>query len=672
MKQRQKLLAVLFLLASLCGMAQPERPKVAVVLCGGGAKGAAHVGALKVIEEAGIPIDIVCGTSMGALIGGLYSIGWTPEEMDSVLRSQEWTTLLTDRVDPATLNIDKKRLQNTYALWHAISTKEEGGGIVRGINLDRLFNQLLYGYLDSIDFYSLPIPFACVATNLIDNAEIDFHHGYLKQAMRSSMSIPGVFAPVRMGDMLLVDGGLRNNYPADIAREMGADIVIGVTLQGDELTADDITHTVTVLEQIVDINCRNKYQYNVNHTDLLLNVDITGYSAASFTDDAIATLIARGEKVARDNWEALLDLRRRNGIDSTARPATLRRPTPPEEKHRVLEASPLLGERMVGAAFRFDNEENGALRVGAMLPYHWMVPMEASAYFRLGKRSQFHIENTIFPSGITSPAVAYSTFHDDMDYYVSGRRMINVRYNRHSLDLYPINSRFRRYELRAGLRWDYYHYDDHTLIRRGIDIGDFTNAHYFSLNVQTQHNSENHWYFPSSGTRIALRYAYITDNLLTYNGDQGMHDISAHWRINLPLASRLTLQPMAYGRLFIGQEQPLPFATLLGSEWFGNVSEMQMPFDGVTDNEYVDRNLMALRLQLQYRLFKNHYLHARFTMASSFAHLENFEKPEDLVNLFGGALAYFYNSFFGPIGFNIGYSNLLDKPTFYLSLGHHF
>ena len=671
MKKTLTLLAALLLALPLAAQSH-ERPRVAVVLCGGGAKGAAHIGALKVIEEAGIPIDIVCGTSMGALVGGLYSIGWTPQEMDSIMHAQEWTTLLTDRIDPNTLDVNNRRIQNTYALWHAISTNEEGGGFVRGINLDRLFSQLLYSYLDSIDFYSLPIPFACVATNLIDNAEIDFHHGYLKQAMRASMSIPGVFAPVRMGDKLLVDGGLRNNYPVDIAREMGADIVIGITVQGEELTADDITHTVTVLEQMVDINCRNKYQYNVNQTDLLLQVDVTGYSAASFTDDAVATLIARGEKIARENWDNLLALRRKHGIDSTARPATLRRPIPQPEKQRRLEGSPLLGEKLIGAAFRFDNEENGALQLGGRLPYHWFAPMEASAFLRLGKRLQLHVENTIFPRGITSPSVAYTFYRDDMDYYIGGRRQLNVRYNRHSVDLLPINSHFRRYLLRAGLRWDYYHYDDHTLIRPGLDLGNLPNAHYFSLRAEAIHNSENHWYFPSTGSLIHARYAYVTDNFFTYNGGPGLHDISARWRVNLPIASRLTMQPMAYGRLFIGDEHPHPFATVLGSEWFAMATEAQMPFDGVTDIEYVDRNLVALRLQLQYRLMKNHYIHARFTMASSFSHFDDFQNPEDLVNLFGGAVAYFYDSFFGPIGFNIGYSNLLDKPTFYLTLGHQF
>ncbi len=671
MKKTLTLLAALLLLAPV-GAQSHRRPKVAVVLSGGGAKGAAHIGALKVIEEAGIPIDIVCGTSMGALVGGLYSIGWTPREMDSIIRSQVWSDLLTDRIDPNILDVEHRHIQNTYALWHAISTQEVGGGVVRGENLDRFFDHLLYGYLDSLDFYSLPVPFACVATNLIDNTEIDFHNGYLKQAMRASMSIPGVFAPVRKGDMLLIDGGLRNNYPADIAREMGADIVIGVSVQAKGMSADEIVHTVSVLEQLIDINCRNKYQYNVLHTDLLLKVDVSGFTAASFTDDAISTLLARGEKVAREHWDDLIALRRKHGIDSTARPDSLRRMVPPKDKHHRMKGSPLINDPLIGAAFRFDNEENGALQLGVRFPLHWHVPMEIGGHIRLGKRFNFRIENTIFPRGITSPSLAYTFFRDELNYCIGGQRIINVRYNHHRTELYPINSRLRKYLLKVGLRWDLYRHGDLSLIRPGMNLSDFTNAHYFSLHAEAIHNCENHWYFPSQGSRIEASYDYITDNLFTYNGDHGLHDIRARWRTNLPIASRLTLQPMAYGRLFLGSEQPYPFATLLGSEWFAMCTDHQLPFDGVNNIEYVDRNLVALRLQLQYRLLKSHYLHLRLSMASSFDSLDQFENASDIINLYGGAIAYFYDSFLGPIGFNIGYSNLLNKPTFYLSMGHRF
>lgn len=222
---KKTLLTLLAALIILPATAQtdikPYRPKVAVVLSGGGAKGVAHIGALKVIEEAGYPIDIICGTSMGALVGGLYSIGWSPTELDSLVRAQDWTTLLSDRVDPDMLNLRQREEQNTYALIRGLtSDKPQSGGLIRGRNLMILFRQLCAGYLDSIDFNTLPIRYASVATDIVTNTEVDFHDGYLPVAMRASMAIPGVFTPVRIGDSVLIDGGLRNNFPVDIAREM--------------------------------------------------------------------------------------------------------------------------------------------------------------------------------------------------------------------------------------------------------------------------------------------------------------------------------------------------------------------------------------------------------------------------------------------------------------------
>ncbi len=209
------------------------RKKVAVVLSGGGAKGMAHIGVLKVLERAGIPIDIITGTSMGSIIGGLYAIGYNANSLDSMVRVQDWSYVITDKEDLTKQSLTDRKKQNTYVFSRGITVGKvnyNDGGFIQGKNLAELFQQLCYGYTDSLDFSSdLPIPFSCVATNVIDNSEYDFHCGRLPVAMRASMAIPAAFSPVRLGDKVLVDGGLRNNYPADIAREMGADIIIGVT-----------------------------------------------------------------------------------------------------------------------------------------------------------------------------------------------------------------------------------------------------------------------------------------------------------------------------------------------------------------------------------------------------------------------------------------------------------
>ena len=306
------------------GQTAAGRKKVALVLSGGGAKGTAHVGALKVLERAGIPIDIITGTSMGSIVGGIYACGHSADELDSILMAQNWSFVLSDREDLRRQSLHEREKQNTYVISKKLTfgkskATTDGGGLVMGRNIATLFDALTAPYHDSIDFNTLPIPFACVATNMVDNTEVVFHSGVLSRAMRASMSIPGVFAPVRTDGKVLVDGGLRNNFPADIARQMGADIIIGVDVSSELKTASELNSTSSILMQIVDFNCMNKFEENKAMTDILIRVNTKGYSSASFSTVAIDTLIRRGEEAAMEHWDELVALRQQLGADGRRR-----------------------------------------------------------------------------------------------------------------------------------------------------------------------------------------------------------------------------------------------------------------------------------------------------------------------------------------------------------------
>ena len=322
---------------------KPKRKTVGVVLSGGGAKGMAHIGVLKVLEKAGIPIDYVTGTSIGSIVGGLYAIGYNAHSLDSMVRKQDWTYVITDKEDMSKQSyLDHKKLNTyLYSMGLTFGKRDLGaGGLIRGKNLAELFNQLCIGFLDSLDFNrDLPIPFACVATNIMDNSEVVFHSGRLPQAMRASMAIPAAFSPVRIGDMVLVDGGLKNNYPVDVAREMGAEIVIGVTLNGKPKSPEDMTGTMKIVGQIIDVNCVNKYDENKAITDLWMNVDPHGYSTASFTAEAIDSLIRYGEEEAMRHWDEIIALKERIGIPKDAKSNILYpiRPNVMTDQHRVID-----------------------------------------------------------------------------------------------------------------------------------------------------------------------------------------------------------------------------------------------------------------------------------------------------------------------------------------------
>ncbi len=301
------------------GQEEADKPRktVGVVLSGGGAKGVAHIGALKVIREAGIPIDIIAGTSMGSIVGGLSAIGYSPAQLDSMVRAQDWTFILSDKVKWSEQNITERKETETYILSIPLSKKlrrKASGGMIQGINLYNLFQELTMGYHDSIDFNKLPIPFACVSENIVNGTKHVFHNGVLPTAMRSSMAIPGVFTPMRQDSMVFVDGGMIDNFPVDVARAMGADVIIGIDVQNDLKSANELNSLTDVLFQIIDLTGQELYEKNIKATNLYVKVDVKGFSSASFTPDALDTLMVRGEDATRAKWDDLLDFKKSLGL----------------------------------------------------------------------------------------------------------------------------------------------------------------------------------------------------------------------------------------------------------------------------------------------------------------------------------------------------------------------
>lgn len=316
----KRILCLLLIIWMAAMPAAGQRKKVGVVLGGGGAKGVAHIGALKVLEEAGIPVDYVVGTSMGAIVGGLYAVGYTPWQIDSMVFRQDWPLLLSDRVKRSELSFPEKENSERYVISLPIGKEKKDrfiSGMIKGQNLQNLFSNLTVGYHDSVDFNTLKIPFACVAVDLVSGKDYVFHDGSLPLAMRASMAIPAVFTPVRLDSMVLVDGGLNNNYPVDVALAMGAEVIIGVDLRSSDLKElERLNNPADIIAQIVALHGHDKYTDNIKHTDLLIRPDTSPYGAASFGLAPLDTMIDRGEVAARSQWDELIALKQKIGVDA--------------------------------------------------------------------------------------------------------------------------------------------------------------------------------------------------------------------------------------------------------------------------------------------------------------------------------------------------------------------
>ena len=261
--------SILLLLASCPAYSQDAtstkpRPKIGLVLSGGGAKGAAHIGVIKYIEEAGIPIDYIAGTSMGSIVGGMYALGYSSDEILNIISSVDWDRLISNNVDRREIAYEGKHKSNTQILTVPFSfgAKTEGlnamsfknslpSGLVSGDNLINLFNSLSVGYSDPIDFNDLPIPFICIATNMMNGEAEVLKTGVFSKALRASMAIPILFDPIKIDSTMYVDGGLVNNFPAEQCRAMGADYVIGVSMSpGLESETENLSSIFSQVKQL--------------------------------------------------------------------------------------------------------------------------------------------------------------------------------------------------------------------------------------------------------------------------------------------------------------------------------------------------------------------------------------------------------------------------------------
>ena len=287
-----------------------KRPRIGLVLGGGGAKGAAEVGVLKVLEEEGVPVDYIAGTSIGAIVGGLYSVGYRADSLRVLLRNADWQQLLADKRLRIAETFNSRQSNETFLISvpvpflksHSVAASTRG--FVEGNNLYNFFSKLTIGYHRMHSFKSLPIPFTAIATDLKTGQEIEMDSGSLPLAMRSSMSIPGFFEPVQYGSRLLVDGGTINNFPVDVVKKMGADIIIGIDLsQQTRLQGEELKGLAAVIHQLVNIMGQQKYKANTkvlkeSNTDIYINPNLKEFGTMSFSQTAIDTMYKRGYEAA--------------------------------------------------------------------------------------------------------------------------------------------------------------------------------------------------------------------------------------------------------------------------------------------------------------------------------------------------------------------------------------
>lgn len=707
------------------------RPRVAVVLSGGGAKGVAHISALKVIEEIGIPVDYVVGTSMGAIIGGLYSVGYSPIQLDSIVKAQDWEWLLSDKPKRIHRTVTEQEKESRYILSIPMTRKvtlQKPESLAKGQNIGDVFAALTVGYHDSISFSQLPISFACVATDITDGSEIILDKGVVAEAMRASMAIPGIFSPIRKNGKILIDGGLVNNYPVDVARRMGADIIIGVDVQEGLQRADHLNSLPEILSQIVDIACQNKYEENRKQTDVYIKVNVKGYSAASFNKAAIDTLINRGLQAAEQCRKQLYTIKERlketslssprilpnynrnwhvtsihfNGIDLKDRAWIIRKCKLHENKqisyNQIEQALAILrselnysdvnfrlleenkGYRLIfhlseknvtrfNIGIRFDTEEVASLLLNSSVYLPINIPSTLSVTGRLGNQYMAGIKYTFHISLMRDINLQYKYHYRDIDFYEHGGKDYNLTYNHHSLGINYSSVWLRNFRYKIGATYELYHNPD--MLHKNEVFSPQQSMidnimHYF---VSLDYNTQDRSLFPTYGFKFGISGHIYTDNLVQYRNHSPFYALAGNFTGIFPLNKRLALLPSVNIRVLQGTDIPIIYKNAIGGEVPSRYLSQQIPFMGVSHIEVTNNSLLVGGLKIRFRIVDRHYLSCIGNIAANTDKLYHIGKRK---LLYGIGLNYAFDSRFGPLESSVGYSNNTDNFYCFANIGYYF
>ncbi len=332
---RRLLFCLLLTLTSFTALAtEVARPKVGLVLSGGAARGLAHIGVLKALEEQGVRIDAIAGTSMGAVIGGLYASGYSVEELEKLATTLDWQQALSDAPPRKDVPFRRKQDDRDFLVKQKLSFRDDGSlglplGVIQGQNLSLLLESKLAHTADTRDFNKLPIPFRAVATDIASGEKVVFSRGHLPQVIRASMSIPAVFAPVELDGRLLVDGGMVDNIPVDVARDMGVDLAIVVDIGTPLRDRKQLATVVDVLNQSITLMTRRNSEEqlaSLHQDDVLIQPSLAAFGVTDF--GRAQDMIDAGYRAARAMDNRLASLRRDEGDTglAVARSPRQRRP----------------------------------------------------------------------------------------------------------------------------------------------------------------------------------------------------------------------------------------------------------------------------------------------------------------------------------------------------------
>ncbi len=673
---------------------------------------------------------------MGAIVGGLYSIGYTTDEMDSIFRHQNWIEILSDHLSRRSMTTSQKRIEDSYILSFQVAVDGKftpPSGILAAQNVLGMLTELTFGYHgDSLDFNTLPIPFACVAFDMVSGKPIVFRQGNLPLAIRSSMSIPWAFEPVLLDSMVLVDGGVNNNFPVDVALDsMGATFIIGVDVSAPPQSAENVNSLTGMVSQLTEIIGYEKYKPNVERTDIYIRPKLEPYGTLSFTSEAIDSLINRGYTAAKERWSELIALKkrigdvapsphkntndRRNHLDKidigSIRFVGLEHYSQKDvlslleldenstiSKQQLTEAiERLRGSGAFTSASYTANEEGARNNLTIFVEEKRGIRLDVGARFDTERLAAVLLNTELLLWGARGAQVGITTRLSDNPYlqlrlssnsWLVGRLgfQYEIRYNdyriyntnqslsesiniiQNSAQVYLSEPANRWFRYNVGIRYEYFHFADITQAALGESSGGYLN--YF---VSGGVNSLDDAYFPSRGVKGSASYTLYTDNGLQYRNSDPFHSIA--YSLSTPLTSpttRLTFIPSIEGRTLInGAIAPYPYRNHIGGYIASRYTRNQIDFVGSRNITETEPSVLTAQLGARVRLWENHFVSVSGGFGIENDYFFEMFNYATASSFWGVALRYAYRTPFGPVSLDVGYSTL-SRWGVYLSIGKTF
>ena len=698
------------------GFAVPKNPKIGLSLSGGGAKGFAHIGVLKVLDSLGVKVDYISGTSMGAIVGGLYASGYTGKEIEKVVMETDFYTIIANEknrkettffdksVDKYILNIPVKD-GKFNVLPKAISTGQK--------NI-YLLKELFKNVSAINDFSKLPIPFMCIATNLESGKIEIFEQGDLVSSIMASSAFPSLMDPVKINDSLYIDGAMTINYPSKPLKDKGIDIVIGVDLSQGLANRDNLQSAIDILNQVIDFGIQKETKNQYQYTDVNIHPDLTGMTATSY--DAKRAILDSGYVEAKKYVETLSLLPKRK--DELLRvPLNSIYSNVYKIDSLILENSNIFGKNYVQGKMN--------LRVPSLQTYGGINQMIDRLYstnnYRLinydivQKNDQNYLKlnvteddtrfflkfglhyDEVFKTGLllnaTAKRLLFRNSTVSLDVVVGDKPRYYLNYfidngyipgfgvyaSGMSLDLRDIGSNvyenwnwFRneafiqsvwrdKYAIGGGISHDYYE-GKFTWESSYSDTHNFINPYVF-IKTDTQDNTS----FPTKGLFLYAEGKVL--DLLNKEQEGRTFQLKISSQINFPLNSWLTYRLGLFGGVTVGDEISSFYQYRIGGLFEQNVGNF-VKFQGYEFGQLHSKNLLTASNTFQFNFSKNYYVDAHLSLGNLF----NDIKVDDILHISesSAGITAGYKSPFGQIKLN--YSRSLNRNNNILSviLGHWF